>query len=190
MPEEAADVKDLKAYEGESVSVEKAGQHLLIDIESHPEDGGGDWVDPAGRMASLSPIREEVMSGDLRALYIGWLHGLGQYDLDDTDLEPLVPAGLQDLTAAQQALIDFLGVDDDLVEVAAEGSQDRAAGSADDQGFQRWLTSLPAVEKDDVLLHLAMGTEPSLVAQLRRRYRQEFKPSVPAREPAEPWANC
>jgi hypothetical protein len=43
-------------------------------------------------------------------------------EVDDEDVEPPLPAGLEDLTASLHAIVDFLGVDEDLIAVAAEGA--------------------------------------------------------------------
>ena len=67
-------------------------------------------------MGSLIAVRDELMEGDLRALYIAWLASqsmIGSYDEDEEEYEdeeeddeiisvPAVPPALGTLTAAQQ----------------------------------------------------------------------------------------
>src|ERR1039458_3070202 len=74
---------------------------------------------------SLLPIRADLLRGDLRALYLGWLLGVQSENVDDDQPEPPVPAGLRDLSAALRSLTQFLDIETDLLEVAAELSADR-----------------------------------------------------------------
>jgi len=78
--------------------------------------------DGRGWMARLAPVRDELLRGDLRSLYIGWLPAVAGEMMDDDETEPLVVSGLGSLTAAQQALAEFLEVDPDLLAGAGMGS--------------------------------------------------------------------
>jgi hypothetical protein len=44
--------------------------------------------DGPGRMDSLLPLRDELLRGDTRPLYLGWLARLGNEELGDDDIEP------------------------------------------------------------------------------------------------------
>ena len=70
--------------------------------------------DGRGWMARLAPVRDELLRGDIRSLYIGWLATVTGEMLDDDEMEPLSVSGLGSLTSAQQALAEFLEVDPDL----------------------------------------------------------------------------
>jgi len=70
--------------------------------------------DGSGWMARLASVRDELLRGDLRSLYIGWLAAVTGEMMDDDEMEPLSVSGLASLTAAQQALAEFLEVDPDL----------------------------------------------------------------------------
>ena len=78
--------------------------------------------DGRGWMARLAPVRDELLRGDIRSLYIGWLAAVIREMIDDDDIEPLPMEGLGHLTAAQQALAEFLEVDQDLLAGAGMGS--------------------------------------------------------------------
>lgn len=95
--------------------------------------------DGSGWMGRLAPLRDELLRGDLRPLYLGWLASAG--GLDDDALEPEPPAGLSDLTHSQQALAEFIEIDPDLLAAAATGSP-RAApiDSAQAAAIDAWLT--------------------------------------------------
>ena len=78
--------------------------------------------DGRGWMARLAPVRDELLRGDLRSLYIGWLAAGAGEMMDDEETEPLSVSGLANLTAAQQALAEFLEMDPDLLAGAGMGS--------------------------------------------------------------------
>ncbi|MEZ4567582.1 MAG: hypothetical protein R2860_11705 [Desulfobacterales bacterium] len=60
--------------------------------------------------ANLSPIRDELLRGDFRSLYIGWLPAVFVKMLDYHDEETLALSGLGNLTTAQKG---FGGVSGD-----------------------------------------------------------------------------
>jgi hypothetical protein len=129
-------------------------------------------------MPSLVAIRDELMRGDLRALYLGWLasfpeRGWDDEDVDEDEREPPVPPGLTKLSAPQQALADFLRVDDALLEVAAAGSSGEPPSAPSRAEMARWVEALPAADKDRYLVRfLAEEGDVLLRAELAKRFRQ------------------
>ncbi len=79
-------------------------------------------------MGSLISLRSELLRGDLRCLYLGWLLCVQCEEFAEEELEPPMPAGLGELSAPLHSLIEFLGIDEDLVEVAALTSVPLNAG--------------------------------------------------------------
>ena len=81
----------------------------------------------------MAQVRPELTAGDLRLLYLGWLLAVQTdfSEVDDEDVEPPVPAGLEDLSASLQAVVDFLGIDKDLIAVAAEGAPTAGRAAAE-----------------------------------------------------------
>jgi hypothetical protein len=45
-------------------------------------------------MASLIPLRADLLRGDERCLYLGWLRSGQNQELDEDDIEPPVPPSL------------------------------------------------------------------------------------------------
>jgi hypothetical protein len=89
-------------------------------------------------------------------------------ELDEDDVEPPVPASLATPDAALTALAEFLRVDPDLVAAAAEGATPMVIERAD---VERWVTTLPARDKDAWLVDAVMGAGRALddvVAAYRR----------------------
>ena len=140
----------------------------------------------AGRASPVTAIvgvRTELAAGDLRPLYLAWLASCSMWDLDpemfDDALEPPVPPGLGSLSSAQQALADFLRVDEDLLETAARNSTPFKAAGEDPEALTVWLQNLPEAEKNQRLLRVMYGEAARVGAELQRRYRDESAPGTP-----------
>lgn len=152
----------------ERFNVRDAGEFVVIDFEG--DDQGGDEVEGEFWMDSLIPLRTELLSGDQRCLYLGWLSSvLLATDLDDDELEPPVPPGLQTLSASLEAFADFLNIDPDLLEVAASVSapQDPPPSRTE---VAAWIRALPEAEKDALLIAAAMDEGTQTGAEILRRY--------------------
>ncbi|MBI4564840.1 MAG: hypothetical protein HY716_09140 [Planctomycetes bacterium] len=172
VPGRLLDVKDVSPYAAENaIAVEIKGKHLIIDFMSDQEPEG-DWEAGEGRLSSIIPLRADLLSGDLRCLYLGWLLGVQRGEIKDGALEPAVPPGLTKLSAPLKSLADFLRIDGDLIEVAARGSATEVGGSTEDGEFRRWIQSLPGTEKDDLFVRLAGGEDHHVRAELLQRFRR------------------
>lgn len=173
VPKTRLDLKTLKPYfvGGHAARLTSAGEHVLLDLASDTEEPEFE-EQSQGSLASLCPLRIELMRGDLRPAYLAWLLAVAADDLDDDAEEPPVPAGLGELTAAQEAMVEFLRIDVDLVSAAASGS---AAAMTDDAPFRRWLAALPSKEKNAWLTRAADDPELGLGGELFRAFRATTK---------------
>jgi hypothetical protein len=143
------------------------GEHLVIDLVSEDEEADFDWGGE-GWLTSVVPVRAELVVGDLRLLYLGWLLCVQNHEVPDEEVEPPTPAGLGKLTASLKAVAEFLRIDPDLLDVAAQRAPTTEPSAEDMAG---WVASLPAAEKDAALLTLLRGDDPHLRAGLLRRFR-------------------
>jgi hypothetical protein len=143
--------------------------------------GAGVWGGE-GVLASILPVRAELLAGDLRALYLLWLLRVQVGEVPDDEVEPPVPASLDALTGSQTALVEFLRIDRDLVAVAAAGSP-----SASDQRVDvgRWVADLEGSERDALLVGLLEGDDPLLRAATLRRMRPGGRDGKGVRTAAE-----
>lgn len=128
----------------------------LDEDESENYDRFG-MEDGRGWMARLAPVRDELLRGDLRSLYIGWLAAVAREPMDDEEKEPIAGGGLGSLTAAQQALAEFLEVDPDLL--AGAGMSSPAASKADisPQEMDKWIAALAREEVNSIVKQLLEG---------------------------------
>jgi hypothetical protein len=72
-------------------------------------------------IARLTPLRAEIMVGDLRPLYLGWLSEICDGG-PAKKTEPPVPPGLGALSRAQKSMVEFLRIPRELVKAAAAAS--------------------------------------------------------------------
>jgi hypothetical protein len=126
--------------------------------------------DGRGWMARLTPVRDELLRGDLRSLYIGWLAAVAGEMMDDDEMEPLSVSGLGNLTAAQQALAEFLEVDPDLLAGAGMGSPDTQKGEISRQEMDKWIDALPRNEVNSILKQLLEGKGPQAERSIKNRF--------------------
>jgi hypothetical protein len=171
LPRRVLDPATARRYcRGEAASARVKGEHVILEFSS--EDEGSDWLeeDEDGSLSSLVPLRAEIASGDLRALYLGWLLCAQAGELDDDDQEPPRPSGLGRPSAALEALVAFMRVDRDLLEAAAAGSPE-AEETLPAGDVERWVSDLPEAERTALLVRLVWGDEPHLRAELVRRFR-------------------
>lgn len=177
------------------VRVSTIRDYVILDLTS--EDEAGEWVEDAeDSLSAIVGVRSELAAGDLRPLYLAWLSGYGGWerdedafgDEDEGEVEPPVPAGLGSLTAPQRALADFLRLDSDLLEVAAEASPRLPAMKDDARALARHIVKLPAGDKDRLLLLVAEDQAARARMELLRGFRgdpDDQRGSRPRRTVAE-----
>ena len=165
------DVKGLKRYESDFLTVHKKHERVLVDFNSNTEDDDSWDMDSQGLMASLAPIRAEIAGGDLRPLFLGWMSGLYIEEEDERDdLAPPIPEGLNHLTPAQEQLADYLRVDEDILAAAAVRS---APAKPPTVSLAGWIAALPEDHKNSFIEAVISNSDPGAVAQMRRRYQLE-----------------
>jgi len=184
LPKDAIDQKTLKAFcSGPNLEFEKLPEHWLLTWSlGETEDYDRFGYDDAGPglMTLLAPVREELLRGDLRSLYIGWLRAVTTEETEPDDLEPFAISGLNNLTAAQQALAEFLEVDIDLLAGAGNGMQEKQTDAEDATALDAWLDELPKAEVKEYLRQILAGQGASAERALKRRHAAWQAQSAPA----------
>ncbi len=152
----------------------------ILDIHFGEMEAPDEWIEY--ELGSLIPIRDELMEGDRRALYIVWLadqlmrEGYDEEEDDDEEDEedyeisvPPVPPAFGALTAAQQALAELLRVPQELLVAAARHSNMAMEATEDD--VVAWVELLPQERRSDYLVRLARN-EPALSRLLVKELRE------------------
>ncbi len=152
--------------------------------------------DGRGWMAQLAPVRDELLRGDIRSLYIGWLAAVTGEMMDDEEMEPLSVEGLGSLTAAQQALAEFLEVDEDLLAGAGMGSPTLQDEEPSQQEMDEWIDGLPQDEVMGLLKQLLAGKGQQAERTLNNRFAvwqrglRGDRVEAPKRTLGELWKNA
>ena len=185
LPRGVLDAETAEQYcYADTASLTETGSHLILSlyVDREPDDY---WDEPGGQLAAMVQARAELAAGDLRLLYLAWLLALQWDEVDDEDTEPPVPAGLGNLSASLQAVVDFLEIDEDLIAVAAASSPP----VQEPDGMAGWIASLPEAEKDALLARVAAGEGGQVQALLLRRFRavSGSPPAASGRTAAELW---
>jgi len=149
-------------------------EHVIISWILMLDEGEG-WVDGEDWMDQIIPIREEIEKGDYRSLYIGFLLAILTGLPDDDTTEPPVPPGLATPTDAQQSLIEFLQIDEDLMAAAAAASEPLVSGIDQSENMRKLIDQLQVDEMREMLFQILRGESVSVQSELRRRYNQFLK---------------
>ncbi len=148
-------------------SIRRKGEYLILEFYSESEDY--EWEEGEGWLASMISLREDLLRGDSRCMYLAWLLGVQQELVDYVEHEPPVPAGLDDLNGALSAFIEFMRIDPDLVTVAARCSN-RMQETGREQEIKTWVQRIDTAEKNEIIVRLVNGKEPHLGSELYRRF--------------------
>jgi hypothetical protein len=164
----------MKAYQyADSLEWATEGEYVILNIELRQEEPDDEWIEEAGLLTGMVQVRDDLLRGDYRALYLAWLM-IASCELDfleeeDEDLtEPRVPPNLQALSPALCNFIDFFGIDADLVSAAAQTSPKAGKNSAK---LSTYLDELAEAEQRSFLERLLKG-EPHLDIALANRLRE------------------
>jgi hypothetical protein len=164
---------DLEPFLGgiDWVEVWTAGDNTIVDIHHHEEGGYDDWDDGSGWLATLAPLRADLLSGDLRLFYLLWLAAVQEELVPDDEIEPM--PGLGPLTGALEGFAEFFAIDPNLVQAAAELAAARTSLSED--GLRKAVAVIPEREKAELLVRVANG-DTRVAAELRQKVRKMNPP--------------
>jgi hypothetical protein len=179
LPKKLIDVKAVKQYAAEDfLDIRTTGDFVVFDFRS--EDESGEWYgdeDESG-LPSLIPLRADLLHGDLRSLYLGWLAAVPNGGFEPDVIEPPVPPGLHRLSASLKSLVEFLRIDAKLLKAAAKIDKTKPAPTkTSSNALARWIAKLPVAEKNKILLQLAVGDDPHLGTSLLHRFNASGRKS-------------
>lgn len=111
-------------------------------------------------------VRDRLMSGDLRALYLLWLCAAEDDVTDPTAMvEPPVPHGIAESATYANELLEFFGLDPLLLIAAGKGVEGAPTEEPQDRAA-RWVNALDEPRAKDLLLRLLTGDTASVKANL------------------------
>ena len=170
VPRHLIDVQLVSKYcPGDSAVIHEKENHLIFEFTSEAEDY--EWEEGAGWLSSLISLRADILNSDYRSLYLAWLFCAQMEEIEDDESEPPVPPNLTNLNAPLKSWVDFMRIDTDLIDVAAENSISESR-QTDPKALKTWIHHLPVSEKDDILFRLVKAPSPHLGTELMHRFQQ------------------
>ncbi len=139
---------------------DKRGKGGVLEIvpEGDADQFDGYLPDLAEYLERLAPLREMLMSGDLRPLFLAWLACC--YD-EDARVPP-IPAGLDDLSDALEAFAEFYELPEELIAAAAAHSPPVPASVDPDKLINTWLGKQKKADLQKIVREFLSG-EPAAV---------------------------
>jgi hypothetical protein len=180
LPKSLVDMEQFLPYLIEdAIMLEQHGDYFVLHIGANEEADFFEWIESEGILGQLTPLREQLLQGDNRMLYLAWLKVISVYDREDLDdeIEPPVPAGLKKLNASLQAFAEFFEIDSHLITAAAAAST--SAVSAPELDLESAIAKLSREESDAHLLRIACG-EPGAILSLKKRLAQLSNQTPPS----------
>jgi hypothetical protein len=166
-PKSLIDPKLFKPYDlPDVITITQTAKHIVLDININEEDGASDWMEGEGWLSKFLSLREDLMAGDLRLLYLVWLRVAP--NLEEDAVEPPIPPNLDKLSRSLKSYMDWVELDPDLVEAAAQASP---CHQATDVNLEKWLPALTGAEQQKFLLKL-LQREPQVDLQLIKRLKE------------------
>jgi len=190
IPSKLLDIETAKAYcDGEYTSARISNDKIILDFNS-----GNEEIDEWDEDFQLGPflsLRNDLIHGDLRCLYLAWLSEK-QSDIyeefyDENEIEPPVPPGLAQLSPALIYFANFLRINSNLIEAASENS-----ASLDDfvfniNDYRLWIRTFKEDEKINLLIEILDGSlkgDHTASIKLSHRFKQaqlSHQTSIPRR---------
>ncbi|WP_442510434.1 hypothetical protein SH528x_002055 [Novipirellula sp. SH528] len=156
---------------GGTLMILPEGDAGTFDVVWEPETLASDFV----------PLWEMINRGDMRPLYVAYLALCAWFDPnaeDDNDWEPPVPAGLKQSHPSLDRLADYLEVDGDLLDLAAEASAELRDQTLDSERIHEWLQSQDREQMRSALQRVLCNPSQEPQRLLREITAQLFSPSV------------
>lgn len=177
LPNNLIEIIQLKQYcIIEELKLIEKPDYTLLNICIEDEEGGGEWIDGNGWLASLIPLRNDILLGDYRSLYLIWLkvstdNALNELENEGLEsIEPNVPYNLKSLNGALLDFVDIFEIDKRAIAIASKKSKTSSLDKVEKYSDQ--ISKLPSQEKDKFLLRLLQG-EPLLNIELKNRLKSD-----------------
>jgi hypothetical protein len=180
LPKSLINPADLEPYQvPDGIDISTTEQSVLVDINIQDEDLNG-WTEGEGLLPKMLSLRDDLLQGDYRVLYLAWLQAAELcYDFEpETSIEPPIPANLHNLSKPLQAFVEFIELNPDLIDAAAQLSPLAETKSDSIKELQKRIPQLSEQERNDFLARLLQG-ELNLNLKLSQHLRSLSKNPSP-----------
>lgn len=152
---------------------DKSGKGGILKLQPYFDPGEIDEIiSPEEYVDSLVTIRERLISGDLRALYLFWLCATIDSEFDLSELsEPPVPDGLDAADESSKTLLEFFGHDPFIIQAAAAGAPSAPPANAHEQQILKRIDNLDEASAKKLLREFIMND----TATVKSRFLAEIQ---------------
>lgn len=118
-------------------------------------------------MDALVTVREMLINGDPRALYLLWLcHAQYTIEIAEETLEPPIPHGMDKIPNRATELLSFFDVDPLLIAAAAKGIPSFDAHQSKNDSVKKWLATIADSRRTEIIQRLLVEDPSVLKAEL------------------------
>ncbi len=159
-------------------TADKSGKGGILTVAPYLEAEYEDAWDFDDYLNATAKLREMLIAGDLRALYVLWLcDAMCSCDDDEVVMEPPVPHGLCTVPDEAKDLLAFFEVDPLVVDAAAIGIPAFSTQGSQSDSVNSWLMSLTESRRNEIIQRLLSEDAVALKAELLTEVR-DSKSSV------------
>lgn len=168
------DVKEIEQYFiGESsMKLNQLKEHIIIHYSINDENYADEIYDGSfPDLASLISLRSDIIDGDYRSLYLGYLSCKSLEPKKAKGKEPEIPPNLSKLTATLKSFAEFLFLDSKILADVVKQSKPQKNILDDDELLRKWITSLNEKTKVDIIYSFLKSKSPALQQEILRKFR-------------------
>ncbi len=158
--------------EGLTWSADKCGKAGILSLAPYLEEA----YDPVWKfddyLDATAKLREMLIAGDLRALYVLWLcSAMSSSDDDEAVMEPPVPHGLGELSGEAADILAFFEADPLLADAAAIGIPMFNAQGSQGDSVKAWFKTITDSRRNEMIQRLLSEDPVALKAELLSEIR-------------------
>ena len=154
-------------------TADKNGKAGILSVSPLLEDDNDPVWEFDDYLDATVQLREMLIAGDLRALYVLWLCCAMDSHEDMTELmEPPIPHGLAAFPSQAKELLPFFTVDPPLVDAVATGIPAYQVQATQEEAVSSWLTSMPSSKHVEIIQRLLSQDPNELKSELLSEIRQ------------------
>ena len=175
-------------YAEDSLEFHLKKEVIIMEFTLNNEEDSGWLEEDDFDLGDFTSLRNDIINGDYRMLYLAWLRVAENYTYIETDeweeeeLElqsPPIPADLKNITSSLSAFINSFRVDQDIISAAAAKNPNSAKQNIN---YKTLLDKLSITEKEDFLLRI-LNQQPRIDLLLKKRLEQFLSSSPKPEKP-------
>jgi hypothetical protein len=155
------------SLEGLKWTADKTGKAGILTLAPYLKEAYDQVWEFDDYLDSTAKLREMLIAGDLRALYVLWLcSAISSSDEVEAMMEPPVPHGLGAVPGEAAELLAFFKADPLLVDATAIGIPTFNAQASQSDSVKAWLTTITASRRTKIIQRLLSEDPIALKAEL------------------------